>query len=127
MKPLRDRVREAERSAIEKALIKHSGIVGRAADELSMPKSSLATLLVHRYPDLGKEAEKMRASIGMSAGPGRPFEPTHDAADVARAWKQSEQTVAACARILGLPRTTMRSLLYRYGLLSKPKKKKAAA
>ena len=109
--------REKVRAALEAA----HGIQDRAARALGVPRTSLQKWLSGPLSDLKTYMDELRAKYAPQ-GPGRPWtvDGARTRAEVARAWKASGYRLTEAARSLGLPRTSLRHLLHRYGLPNLP-------
>jgi transcriptional regulator with GAF, ATPase, and Fis domain len=116
-----DRPRPSEQ-VIRDALTRSHGIYDHAARRLGIPRSTFQGWMVSAaFEALSQYASELR---GEHAPPhqGRPFArgDNRSRQAVAAAWEKSGHTLSACARALGLPRSSVRHLLYRYRLPNLP-------
>jgi hypothetical protein len=105
------------RAALEAA----HGIETRAAAVLGVPRTMLQKWLSGPYADMRSLIDELRTKYAPD-GPGRPWtiDGTRTREAVARAWKASGYRLTKAARLLDLPRTSLRHLLHRYGLPNLP-------
>ena len=111
-----------DRATMRAALEAANGIETRAAKHLGVPRTTLQKWLAsERLRGLKRHAAKLRARFAPRAQ-GRPWtvDGKRTRGAVARAWKSSGYKLTAAARKLGLPRTSLRHLLHRYGLPNLP-------
>ena len=110
-----------QRKQIRAALTQAHGIVDRAARALGVPRTTLQNWLAGSLSDLQRFAAALRAKYAPD-GPGRPWtvDGTRSRGAVARAWKASGYRLAVAARILDVPRTSLRHLVHRYELPNLP-------
>jgi DNA-binding protein Fis len=118
--PRKARIPDLE--TIRIALRAGDGIQTRAANVLGVPRTTLQKWLERpELQELVTYAAKLRTDLAPPEQ-GRPF--TMDAsrtrAKVARAWRASGYRLTKAARALGIPRTSLRHLLYRYDLPNLP-------
>jgi transcriptional regulator with GAF, ATPase, and Fis domain len=106
-----------KRQQIRAALSRAHGIVDRAARALGVPRTTLQNWLAGSMADLQAFAAALRAKYAPE-GPGRPWtvDGMRTRVAVARAWKASGYRLAVAARILDVPRTSLRHLVHRYEL-----------
>lgn len=118
---LKARIKNKEQSEIRRALRAAKGKITDAAASLGMSPSLLGYKLRNTYPDLGSLAGDLREKNGQSRGRGRPRKPRRDGprskAKIRAAWKK-HGTYAGVARDLGIPASTVRSLVNEYGIHS---------
>ncbi len=110
------------RKRVRAALRRANGIQERAARALGIPRSTLQEWLTSGpLHDLGDYARRLRADYA-PPNQGRPWMATKNRtrAVVARAWKASGHRLATAARLLEIPRTSLRHLLHRYRLPNLP-------
>ena len=111
-----------ERKIIRAALRRAHGIQERAAKALGIPRSTLQKWLASdTLKGLREYSLELRADHAPTKQ-GRPWKSTKSRtrAAVARAWKSSGYKLSAAARLLEIPRTSLRHLLYRYRLPNLP-------
>jgi transcriptional regulator with GAF, ATPase, and Fis domain len=117
--PRRSNVPPAEtvRAALEAA----NGIQDRAARALGVPRTTLQKWLAGPLSDLRSYVDEIRARYAPD-GRGRPWitDGARSREEVARAWEQSGYRLSVAARLLELPRTSLRHLLHRYGMPNLP-------
>lgn len=112
----------ATEDAIRRALEETHGILDHAARLVGIPRSTFqGWMSTAAFEELSQYASQLRAA---HAPPhqGRPFAPGDNRTRevVAHAWEESGYVLNACAKALGLPRSSVRHLLYRYGLPKLP-------
>jgi len=109
------------RAKVRAALEAAHGIQDRAARALGVPRTTLQRWLSGPYSDMRTLIENLRGRYAPD-GPGRPWtiDGERTRAAVARAWNASGYRLTAAARLLDLPRSSLRHLLHRYGLPKLP-------
>jgi transcriptional regulator with GAF, ATPase, and Fis domain len=121
---------DLDRKKIRAALKAAHGVQSRAAKTLGVPRTTLQKWLTagplrhwRRYVDNLRRGHAPRAH-------GRPWKASRNRtrAAVARAWKAASHRLDPAARLLGIPRTSLRHLLHRYQLpnLPAPGRKRSA-
>jgi transcriptional regulator with GAF, ATPase, and Fis domain len=110
-----------ERDKVRAALQEAHGIQDRAAKALGVPRSTLQKWLTGPFQDLKADLDGLREAYAPD-GRGRPWtmDGARTRAAVERAWIKSGYRLTTAARLLGLPRTSVRHLLHRYALPNLP-------
>jgi transcriptional regulator of acetoin/glycerol metabolism len=112
---------DIDRNAIKSALAAAHGIQQSAAEALGIPRSTLQKWLSGPLRDLRQYVTELREEHA-PPGQGRPWKLARNRtrSAVARAWAASGYRLSIAARRLGIPRTSLRHLLYRYDLPNLP-------
>jgi transcriptional regulator with GAF, ATPase, and Fis domain len=112
-----------DRATVRAALKEARGIQLRAATALGIPRSTLQKWLSPKGPlrRLRPYVERLRQQHA-PRGQGRPWKAAQNRtrAAVARAWKKSGYRLEPAARLLGIPRTSLRHLVHRFRLPNAP-------
>jgi len=115
------KARVPAREEVVAALQAAHGIQSRAATALGVPRTTLQRWLSGPLQDLEASIDQLRSDHAPD-GPGRPWttEGTRSREAVASAWRASGYRLTTAARMLELPRTSLRHLLHRYQLPNLP-------
>jgi DNA-binding protein Fis len=111
-----------DRKTIRAALEAAHGIQTRAAAALGVPRTTLQKWLTSGpLRSWSRYLAKLRRGHAPRAH-GRPWKGSRNRsrAAVARAWKAAGHRLDPAARLLGIPRTSLRHLLHRYQLPNLP-------
>ncbi|MDB4964613.1 MAG: hypothetical protein JWN44_302 [Myxococcales bacterium] len=107
---------------IRRAVEETHGILEHAARLLEIPRSTLqGWFTTAAFEELSAYASQLRAAYA-PPHQGRPFANGDNRTRevVARAWEESGYVLSACAKALGLPRSSVRHLVHRYRLPKLP-------
>lgn len=118
---LQGEMQKVEAARLREAIIAESGNLARVADVLGMAKSTLTSKLVRNYEDLLEYARSLRDKRGEGRGRPRKRENERTRKAVTRAWTSSGRVYSVAAKELGIPASSCRELVHRYGLPAKPK------
>jgi DNA-binding NtrC family response regulator len=110
-----------DRKAIRAALEAARGITSRAAEELGIPRTTLQKWLLGPLRGWRDYFAKLKKAHAPQAQ-GRPWKESRNRSRqaVARAWRAAGYQLSGAARLLNIPRTSLRHLLYRYKLPNLP-------
>ena len=106
------------------ALAQTDGNVRRAASELGVDESTIRRAIVARAPDVGAEAQRLKAARGGAPGPGRPIEVQLSRDSFLRLWEDNGRVILAVARAMGCSQFVVRRLAFDYKVPGAPEKRR---
>ncbi len=109
-------IHKLEAKSIREAISKTNGNLTHAAHILGFSRTSFSSILQTRHPKLLVVAESLRTKTGNLRGRPRSGKVEHSKKAIKDAWQKTKR-IASGARLLGIPASTFRDLLVRYGVL----------
>lgn len=113
---LQETLSEVESEHIRAAVVRGGGMLSDIAVDLGIPKSTLASKLKRNFPDLLALATSLREERGDGRGRPRQEKDMRSKPAVIAEWDKSGRQYSVCAAALGIPASTCRDLVMRYGL-----------